>query len=121
MEAYYTGQSSLPHFSSYQRQRGSGIGTLAAGLAGVAIPFSKKYLLPAAKRIGRDFLMETLPEIADVVTKRRTPKQALKRSVRRTIKRQLGQGQKKKRKKQIIRKKLFKKRSRSNFFKKVGK
>ena len=54
MDAYYANQASLPHFSGYYRQRGSDFGALAAGIGRVAIPFAKKILLPAAKRLVRN-------------------------------------------------------------------
>ena len=50
MEDYYSKQVYLPHFASYNRQRGSGIGALAAGIGRVALPFAKIYILPAAKK-----------------------------------------------------------------------
>ena len=50
MEDYYSKQVYLPHFASYNRQRGSGIGALAAGIGRVALPFAKNIILPAAKK-----------------------------------------------------------------------
>ena len=50
MEDYYSKQVYLPHFASYNRQRGSGIGALAAGIGRVALPFAKNFILPAAKK-----------------------------------------------------------------------
>ena len=49
MEAYYSNQVALPHFSSPYRQRGSGFGALAAGIGRFAIPFAREFLFPAAK------------------------------------------------------------------------
>ena len=57
MEDYYSKQVYLPHFASYKRQRGSGIGALAAGIGRVALPFAKKFILPAAKKWQRIALM----------------------------------------------------------------
>ena len=59
MDAYYTRQAVLPHFTGYSRQRGSGIGSLAAGVGRVALPFAKKFLLPAVKSIGKDLIANT--------------------------------------------------------------
>ena len=42
MDEYYANQVCLLHFSSYNRQRGSRIGALAAGIGRVALPFAKK-------------------------------------------------------------------------------
>ena len=39
----------LPHFSIYNRQRGSGIGALAAGIGRVALLFAKKSFTPGKK------------------------------------------------------------------------
>ena len=51
MEQYYAKQASLPHFSGHYRQRGSGFGALAAGIGRVAIPFARRVILPAAKKL----------------------------------------------------------------------
>ena len=58
-------------FSSYNRQRGSGIGPLAAEIGRTALPFAKKNLLPAAKNIGKELLTQTVPEVLDVIAKRK--------------------------------------------------
>ena len=92
MDAYYAIQASLPHFSGYYRQRGSGFGALAAGIGRVAIPFAKKILLPAAKKIGKELLLQGAPEFVDAVTKRKTPRQAAKATIRKTVKKQFGSG-----------------------------
>ena len=42
MEHYYAQQAQLPHFSGPARQRGSGFGSLAAGVGRLALPFAKK-------------------------------------------------------------------------------
>jgi len=130
MDAYYRHQAQLPHFGSYRRQRGSGIGALALGLSrfaipfgrNVALPFIRKVALPAAKRLGRELLAQGLPELVDVISKRQTPKQALKRTVTKTARKQIGGGKKKKRvtkKKKIISSSKPSKRSRADFFKKL--
>ena len=87
MDAYYTRQAVLPHFTGYSRQRGSGIGSLAAGVGRVALPFAKKFLLPAVKSIGKDLITNTLPELVEVVSKKKSPKQAAKSAIRKTINR----------------------------------
>ena len=114
MDAYYTRQAVLPHFTGYSRQRGSGIGSLAAGVGRVALPFAKKFLLPAVKSIGKDLIANTLPELV-VVSKKKSPKQAAKSAIRKTIKKQIG-GRKKR---QVIKRKRKSARSRSIFFSKV--
>ena len=115
MNAYYTRQAVLPHFTGYSRQRGSGIGSLAAGVGRVALPFAKKFLLPAVKSIGKDLIANTLPELVEVAFKKKSPKQAANSAIRKTIKKQIGGS----RKRRVIKRKRKSARSRSNFFSKV--
>ena len=91
MEAYYSNQASqsMPHFSGHYRQRGSGFGALAAGIGRVALPLARKFLWPAAK-IGRDLLVQGAPELVEVATKRKSAKQALKSTVAKTARKQIG-------------------------------
>ena len=71
MDSYYANQViSLPHFSGHYRQRGSGFGALAAGIGRVALPLARRFILPAAKRIGRELLKQGVPELVDVVSKK---------------------------------------------------
>ena len=92
MEAYYNNQASqsMPHFSGHYRQRGSGFGALAAGIGRVALPLARKFLWPAAKKIGRDLLVQGAPELVEVATKRKSAKQALKSTVAKTACKQIG-------------------------------
>ena len=104
MDGYYTKQAQLPHFTSgYVRQRGSGIGALVAGVGRVALPFVSrvvipgartlaKYVLPTAKKMGKEFISQALPEVVEVFAKRKSPKQALKSSISKTVTKQLGGG-----------------------------
>ena len=86
------------------RQRGSGIGSLALKVARHALPLLSKYVLPSAKRVGKDFALNLLPEVFDVVTGRggepatsSSIKKAVKRAAGKTVKKQLGTGAAKKR------------------------
>ena len=92
MEAYYSNQASqsMPHFSRHYRQRGSGFGALAAGIGRVALPLARKFIWPAAKRIGRELLVQGAPELVEVATKRKSAKQALKSTVAKTARKQIG-------------------------------
>ena len=94
MDNYYQHQatSTMPHFSGHYRQRGSGFGALAAGIGRFALPLARKFILPAAKKIGRELLVQGAPELLDVVTTKKTPKQALKNTVKKTVKKQTGGG-----------------------------
>ena len=45
MDSYCANQAtSLPHFSGYYRQRGSGFGALAAGIGRVALPIARHFI-----------------------------------------------------------------------------
>ena len=77
MELFYTNQaSSLSYFSGHYRQRGSGFGALASGIHRITLPLARKFILPAAKRVGKELLLQSVPELVDVVSKK-FAKQAL--------------------------------------------
>ena len=91
MESYYTNQASaLPYFSGHYRQRGSGFGILASGIGRIALPLARKFIIPAAKRVGKELLLQSVPELMDVVSKNKSPKQALKNTISNTVKMQTG-------------------------------
>ena len=91
MDSYYTNQASaLPYFSGHFRQRGSGFGDLASGIGRIALPIARKFILPAAKRVGKQLLLQSVPELMDVVSKKKSPKQALKNTISNTVKKQTG-------------------------------
>ena len=92
MEVYYSNQASqsMPHFSGHYRQRGSGFGALAAGIGRVALTLARRIIWPAAKRIGRELLVQGEPELVEVATKRKSAKQALKSTVAKTARKQFG-------------------------------
>ena len=136
MDSYYAKQvTSLPHFSLHYRHRGSGFGALAAGIGRVALPLTRRFILPSAKGIGRELLKQGVPELVDLVSKKKSPKQSLKNTVSNTIKKQTGGRARqerprkqigsrsnqltKKRKPSFISKSGAPKRSRSDFFAKV--
>ena len=98
MDAYYHNQATMPHFSGHYRQRGSGFGALAMGIGRVALPLAQNFIIPAAKRIGKELLVQAAPELNNIATKKKTPKQALKSTVKNTIKKQVGSGKKSARK-----------------------
>ena len=60
--------SDLPYFRGYSRQRGRGFGELAQTIGRTAIPFLRRYVVPAAKRVGADLLDMAAPEIGNVLT-----------------------------------------------------
>ena len=92
MEVYYSNQASqsMPHFFGHYRQRGSGFGALAAGIGTVALPLARKIIWPAAKRIGRELLVQGAPELFEVAMRRKSAKQALKSTAAKTAGKQIG-------------------------------
>ena len=118
MQSFYSRQAVIPHFSGHTRQRGSGLGSLAAGVGRVALPLARKVLLPAVKSIGKEFFVQSLPELMDVAKKKISQK-AAKSAVKRTVKNQIGGSASIKKCKPVkrnSRRKKKLKRSRSNFF-----
>ena len=65
---------------------------MAAGIGRVAIPFARRVILPAAKKLDRELLISAVPELIDVAMKKKSPKQALKNTVTKTARKQLGGG-----------------------------
>ena len=61
-------QVEIPLYRGIGQQRGRGFGALAQFIGGTAIPFLRKYIVPAAKRVGADLLEFAVPEIAEVVS-----------------------------------------------------
>ena len=91
------------------RQRGSGIGSLALKVARHALPLLSKYVLPSAKRVGKDFALNLLPEVFDVVTGRggepattSSIKKTVKRAAGKTVKKTIGHWCSKKRRRQSV-------------------
>ena len=72
----------MRHFSGHYRQRGSGFSALAMGIGQVALPLARKFIVSAAKRIGKELLVQAAPELIDIATRKKTPKQALKNTVK---------------------------------------
>ena len=61
------------------------------------MPFVSNYILPAAKRIGKEFAKNMLPEVVDNATGKTNAKKAVKRAATTTVKKQLGGGPKRSR------------------------
>ena len=58
----------LPYYKGIGRQKGREFGALAQVIGRTTIPFLRKYIVPAAKRVGADLLEFAVPEVADVVS-----------------------------------------------------
>ena len=132
MGSYYHNIANLPQLSGCYRQRGSGFGALALGIGRIALPLARKFVIPAAKKIGKELLLQIALELIQVATKRKNPKQALKSTVRKTIKKQVGGGRRskkihpnkrttvmKRKTRRVIPRKRTAHRSRSDIFTKV--
>ena len=61
-------QVEIPYYRGVGRQRGRGFGALARVMGRTAIPFLRKYIVPAAKRVGADLLEFAEPETAEGVS-----------------------------------------------------
>ena len=85
-------QLEIPYYRRVGKQRGGGFGALAQVNGRTAIPFSRKYIVPAAKRIGSDMLEFAAPEIGEVISGRKSFKSAAKSVGKQTLKKQLGEG-----------------------------
>ena len=85
----------LPYYKGIGRQRGRGFGAPAQVFGRTAIPFLRKYIVPAAKRVGADLLEFAAPEVADVVSGKKKFKTAAKSVGRPTLRKQLGSGKQK--------------------------
>ena len=90
MEAYYQQQSVSPYFSGHYCQRGNGFGALVAGIGRAVLPIARNVLWPAAKRIGRELIAQAAPEIVETVSKKKTPKEAINSTLKKTIHKQIG-------------------------------
>ena len=71
-------QVEIAYYRGVGRKRGRGLGALAQVIGRTAIPFLRKYFVPAAKRVGADLLEFAVPEVAEVVGGRKNFKTAAK-------------------------------------------
>ena len=85
-------QVEIPYYRGAGRHRGRGFGALAQVFGRTAIPCFRKYIVPAAKRVGADLLEFAVPEIAEVVSGRKNFKTAGKSVGRQTLRKQLREG-----------------------------
>ena len=95
-------QVEIPYYRAVGRQRGRGFGALAQVIGRTAIPFLRKNVVPAAKRVGADY--------GEFFSGRKSFRSAEKSVGKKTLKKQLGEG---KRQRRIIPKKSTKQSSRS--------
>ena len=94
-------QVEIPYYRAFGRQRGRRFGALAQVIGRTAIPFLRKYVVPAAKRVGAYLLEFPVPEVAEVVSGRKNFKTAAKSVGKQTLRKQLGEGRPSKQKRVI--------------------
>ena len=85
----------LPYYKGIGRQSGRGFGALAQVFGGTALLFLRKFIVPAAKRVGADLLEFAVPEVADGVSGEENFKTAAKSVGRQTLRKQHGGGKQK--------------------------
>ena len=95
-------QVEIPYYRGVGRQGGRGFGAIARVIGRTAIPFLRKYIVPAAKRVGADLLEFAVPEIAEVLSGRKNFKTAAKSVGKQTLKKQMGEGSRKKTASRVI-------------------
>ena len=86
------GYTNLEYFKGTPQQRGRGLGAVAGKIARTAFPIFRKYVLPTAKKIGKDALEAALPELGEVIAGRSLIKKATKQTAKKTVIKQLGGG-----------------------------
>ena len=106
-------QVEIPFYRGVGRQRGRGFCELAQIIERTAIPFLRKYIVTAVKRIGADLMHFAVPEIAEVVGGRKNFKTVAKSVRRQTVRKQLGSGSRKRTASRVIPTKFAKQISRS--------
>ena len=85
-------QVQIPFYKSFGGQRGWGFGALPQIIGRTAVPFLRKYFVPAEKCVGADLLDLTVEEVSDVVSGRKIIKTAAKSEGRKTLRKQFGSG-----------------------------
>ena len=68
-------QIEIPYYRGVGRQRGRGFGAIAQVIGRTAIPFLRKKIVAAEKRVGADLLEVAVPEIAEFFSGRKNFKQ----------------------------------------------
>ena len=95
-------QAEIPFYRGVGRQRGRGLGALSQDIGRTALPFLREYFVPAAKRVGAGLLQFAVREIAKVVGGGKNFKIAAKSMGRQTLRKQLGNGSKKRSARRVI-------------------
>ena len=85
----------LLYYKAIGRQSGQGFGALAQVIGKTATSLLRKFIVPAAKRVGADLLEFAVPEVADVLSGKKNFKTAAKSEGPQTLRKQLGGGRQK--------------------------
>ena len=88
-------QVEVPYYRGVGRQSGRGFGALAKVIGRTALPLLPKYIVPAVKRVGADLLDFAVPEIAEIVSGRKSFRTAAKSVGSKTLREQLCSGSRK--------------------------
>ena len=83
-------QVQIPYYRAVGRQRGRGFGALAQVIGRTEIPFLRKYIVSAAKRVGADLLEVAAPEIGEVISGGKSFKSAAKSVGKQILKKTIG-------------------------------
>ena len=80
------GFDKMSYFRGVPRQRGRGLGAFAGTIARTTFPILRKYVLPVAKKLGRDVIESAIPELDQVIKGKASIKKAVKRTAKATAK-----------------------------------
>ena len=59
-------------FLGHYRRRGSGFGALGSCIGRIALLLERKFIVPAAKHVEKEHLLQSVPELIDDVSKKIT-------------------------------------------------
>ena len=76
------GYRNINRFSVVPRQRGRGLGALAGTFARTVFRILPTYVLPVAKRLGKDVIESAVPELGDVIAEKTSLRKAAKRTAK---------------------------------------
>ena len=92
LDGYYEAQAQNNYFRGSHRQRGYGFGSSSLSIARKFFPIVSKYIVPATRKFVQDTYHEAVPQMRDVLDGKQTFGQAVKRTLKRSIRKQFGEG-----------------------------
>ena len=84
----------LLYYKVIRRRRGHGFGALTQVIGRTIFPIFRKYVIPAAKRVGVDFSEFAVPQVANAMGGKKNFESAAKSVRSQTLRKQLGGFQK---------------------------